>query len=58
MVRTRIYTLNLKIYKCNKTLEKLQGKYSREKKKKLYRELSYIQILYFSMENLKKVKKN
>lgn len=36
MVRTRIYTLNLKIYKCNKTLEKLQGKYSREKKKKNY----------------------
>lgn len=34
MVHTRIYTLNLKIYKCNKTLEKLQGKYSREKKKK------------------------
>lgn len=38
MVRTRIYTLNLKIYKCNKTLEKLQGKYSR---KKNYKKLSY-----------------
>ena len=35
MVRTRIYTLNLKIYKCNKTLKNYKESIL-EKKKKNY----------------------